>query len=83
MRSAYFPKSDDALKHLADQERAACSHYEAAVSKALVFAEAGRTVPAEVLDEIARLEARVGSLVTLQLAIEARQPDASKGEGAL
>jgi hypothetical protein len=58
---------------LASHERELAGQYHAAVARALELADAEQPVPLELLDEIGRLEQRIGVLVTLQLAVEVRR----------
>jgi hypothetical protein len=62
-----------ALETFAAMERELAARYHAAVARAVELADGEQPVPLELVDEIGRLEQRIGVLVTLQLAVEVRR----------
>jgi hypothetical protein len=61
-----------ALEILDEHEREVVAAYRATFARAIEFVDGEERVPDALLDEIAQLEARIGVIVTLKLAIEVR-----------
>ena len=65
--------TDDLLSRLEAQQRALHDTWDDTIRRAIAIADAGRTVPAQALDAIAAIEARLTALVSVIVAVEARK----------
>jgi hypothetical protein len=63
-----------ALEILADQHRAVAAEHRRTLGVALEHAALGQPVPTELLDKMTTLDGRMGSLVQLEMWLEAKAP---------